>query len=62
MIVRGGRIVQDPAKIQVRRKAMIGNLPTSGLAVVILGGSHNLAPHLPEGATYVRVTPRSYPE
>jgi hypothetical protein len=54
--------VPDPAKILARRKAMINNLPKSGMAVVILGGSHDLTSHLPEGAAYIRVTPRSYPQ
>jgi hypothetical protein len=37
-------------------------LPVEGLAVIILGGSHDLGPYLPERTAYVRVTPRSYPQ
>ena len=59
--VAGGKIAPDDAKIQARRRAMVRNLPTSGLAVVILG-SHDLGPYLPAGTLYVRVTPRSYSE
>jgi hypothetical protein len=53
--VHSGRIVPDPAKILARRKAMIGNLPKSGMAVVVLGGSHDLAPHLGNYAILVLV-------
>jgi hypothetical protein len=59
--VAGRKIAPDDAKVQARRRAMVRNLPTSGLAVVILG-PHDLGPYLPAGTLYVRVTPRSYSE
>ena len=50
----------DPDKLDVRRRAMVAHLPTSGL-VVVLGGSHDLGPYLRAGVLYLRVTPRSHP-
>ncbi len=38
------------------------DFPKSGLAVVLVGGDHDLAPRLPAGTLYVRVTPKSYPQ
>lgn len=52
----------DPAKVDARRKAMVANLPVEGLALIVLGSSHDLGPHLARDALYVAVTPRSYPE
>jgi hypothetical protein len=60
--VANGKIAPDAAKIEVRRKAMVKNLPRQGLAVVILGGSHNLEPYLPAETLYIQVTPRSFTE
>jgi hypothetical protein len=56
------KIVPNEAKIAARRKAMVACLPAEGMAFIVLGGSHDLGPHLPSGTLYVRVTPRSYPE
>jgi hypothetical protein len=52
----------DPEKLLTRRQAMVAHLPEKGLALVVLGGSHDLGPHLNPQTLYVRVTPRSYPE
>jgi hypothetical protein len=60
--VVNGKLAPDPAKIFLRRQAMMAQLPKKGIAVVILGGSHDLAPHLPPGTLYLRVTPKSYAE
>ena len=59
--VAEGKLTPDQES-DARRKAMVKNLPTSGLAVIVLGGSHDLGPHLPAGTLYVRVTPKSYPQ
>lgn len=60
MPVKDGKIVFDAEAIEVRRRAMVKNLPAQGLVVIILGGSHDLTPHLPEGTRYIQVTPRAY--
>ncbi|MBI3410370.1 MAG: hypothetical protein HY040_18680 [Planctomycetes bacterium] len=59
---KGGEILFDAAKVKARRIAMVSHLPVEGLAVVILGGSHDLEPHLPTGTLYVKVTPKNYPQ
>jgi hypothetical protein len=51
----------DPEKLE-RRKTIVAHLPASGLVLVVLGGSHDLRAYLGDGALYVRVTPRSYPD
>jgi hypothetical protein len=51
----------DAEKVAARRKAMADRLPKEGMALVVLGGSHDLRPYLPPGTLYVRVTMRSYP-
>jgi hypothetical protein len=51
----------DAAKIEARRKAMLAQLPKTGLAVIVLGGTHDLRPYLDADTLYIRVTPRSYP-
>jgi hypothetical protein len=48
----------DAAKLKARREAMAGRLPTSGLVLIVLGGSHDLTPTLGAGVLYVRVTCR----
>jgi hypothetical protein len=60
--VMNGKLTKNEAKIAARRRAMVSMLPVEGLAVIILGGSHDLGPYLPERTAYVRVTPRSYPQ
>jgi len=56
--VRNSVIVFDEAKVNARRKAMVAQLPRYGLALIVLGSSHDLGPHLREGTLYVKVTPR----
>ena len=51
----------DPDKLDAWRKTMVAHLPASGLALVVLGGSHDLGPYFGAGVLYVGVTPRSYP-
>jgi hypothetical protein len=57
-----GKVVPNEAKTAARRKAMVAHLPAEGMALIVLGGSHDLGPHLPVGTLYVKVTARSYPE
>jgi hypothetical protein len=57
-----GKMVPNEAKIAARRKAMVAHLPAEGMALIVLGGSHDLRPHLAAGTLYLKVTPRSYPE
>jgi hypothetical protein len=47
-------------KIEARRRAIVNRLPKSGIALLVLGGSHELGPYLGD-VLYIRVTPRSYP-
>lgn len=56
-----GRFVFDPTLEEARVKAMIKYLPAPGFVVITLGGQHDLAPYLPEGTRYIKVTPRSFP-
>ena len=56
-----GGVRLDKAKVEARRRAMVKQLPPSGIALIVLGGSHDLAPHFGPDVLYVRVTPRSYP-
>lgn len=58
----GDGIRLDEAKVQARRQAMVANLPAEGLALIILGSSHDLGPHLGNDVLYIVVTPRSHPE
>ena len=51
----------DAAKLDARRKAIVAQLPSTGLALVILGGSHDLTPFLGSDVLYVCITPRGYP-
>jgi hypothetical protein len=57
-----GKMVQNEARIAARRKAMVAHFPAEGIALIVLGGSHDLGPHLAAGTLYVKVTPRNYPE
>jgi len=59
--LKDGKIAFDADAIQARRQAMVKQLPAQGLAVIVLGGSHDIRDVLPEGTHYLRVTPRSYP-
>jgi hypothetical protein len=52
----------DADKLDARRKTMVAHLPASGLVLLVLGGSHDLAPYLGADVLYLRVTPRSYPD
>jgi hypothetical protein len=61
-IRQGNGIRFDSAKIEARRKAMIRRLPAQGMVLVVLGGSHDLGPHVPATTGYLRITPNSYPE
>jgi hypothetical protein len=40
---------------------MVKRLPVTGTALIVLGGSHDLAPHLANDTLYIRVTPERYP-
>ncbi len=60
--VLDGKVVLDEAKIAVRHKAMVARLPKEGVAVIVLGGSHDLDTILPADTLYVRVTPKGYPD
>src|SRR5262249_11509401 len=60
--VADGKVRIDEAKMEARRKAMVKNLPAAGVALVVLGGAHDLGPHLQAGTLYVAVTVKSYPE
>jgi hypothetical protein len=51
----------DAAKLEARRKAIVARLPEKGMALVVLGGSHDLGPYLGADVLYVRITPKSYP-
>lgn len=55
-----GETYFDRSALLAREKAMVDRLPGSGVAVLILGVSHDLGPLL-AGAIYVRVTPKSLP-
>lgn len=57
-----GKVVLNDGKIAVRRKAMAAKLPAEGMALIVLGGSHDIGPYLPAGTLYVQVTPRGYPD
>lgn len=57
-----GKVAPNDAKIAARRKAMVARLPAEGMALIVLGGSHDLGPQLPAGTLYVQVTPRGYPD
>src|SRR5262249_10139592 len=60
--VADGKVRIDEAKMDARRRAIGKNRPAAGVALVVLGGAHDLGPHLPDGALYIAVTVRSYPE
>ena len=51
----------SPVRLDARRRAMVRRLPATGLAVLVLGGSHDLCQHFDTGVLYIRVTPRNYP-
>jgi len=53
------RIRFDALKVAARRKPMVDRLPKEGMALAVLGGSHDLRQHLPPGTAYIRVTTRS---
>ncbi len=59
--VKAGKIEFDADAIHERRKAMVKQLPAQGLAVIVLGGSHDLTRYLPEGTQYIRVKVKGYP-
>jgi hypothetical protein len=44
----------DPETLDARRKTMVAHLPTSGLLLVVLGGSHDLRAYLGAGAVLGR--------
>jgi hypothetical protein len=48
--------------LNARRKAIVARLPATGTALIVLGGAHDLGPHLGSDVLYVQVTPRSYPQ
>lgn len=51
----------DDETVWLRRQAMARNLQREGLALIVLGGSHDLGTHLGGDVLYIQVTPRSYP-
>lgn len=60
--VKGGRIAPDAARIGARKAAMVKNVFDRGpVGVIVLGSSHDLTEHLPEGTEYIRVTVKAYP-
>jgi hypothetical protein len=63
---KGGRLRLDPGAIKAREEAMAKRLAAAGpLAVVLLGGAHDLTEATREHAPrvrYVRVTSRAYRE
>jgi hypothetical protein len=60
--VVNGKLAPNKAKIEARREAMVAQLPKEGLALIVLGGSHDLGMLLPPDTLYIQVTPRGYPE
>jgi hypothetical protein len=56
---RTGRYAPDPEAINRRRRAIVRIATTDPYSVIVLGASHDLTPHLPEGCQYLRVTVRS---
>jgi hypothetical protein len=60
--VAGGQVVIDAERMRARERAMIGNLPEAGVALVVLGAAHDLRGVLPQGAGYARVEVKGFPE
>jgi hypothetical protein len=60
--VAGGQVVIDAERMRARERAMIGNLPEAGVALVVLGAAHDLRGVLPQGAGYARVQVKGFPE
>ena len=59
-----GRIVFDQKAIEARENAIVRKMlhQSSKVAVVVLGGSHDLSDNIPAGVKLVEVTVRTYPE
>jgi hypothetical protein len=60
--VADGQVVIDAEKMRARERAMIRNLPETGVALVVLGAAHDLRGVLPRGAGYARVMVKGFPE
>ena len=56
---RTEKYVRDGEAIAARRRAVVCIATKDACSVIVLGASHDLTPHLPEGCQYVRVTVRS---
>ena len=62
-LVQGERSRWTLGRSESRRAAIVGNVLASGpVAVIVLGGSHDLREHLPKDAEYIRVYVKSYPK
>lgn len=61
--VSNGRLRPDPVKISLRRDAMVRNAMKRRVAVIVLGGRHDLTEHADRlcAGAYVRVTTNGYP-
>jgi hypothetical protein len=60
--VKDGRIVFDEKAIEFREDAIVKNLQTTtGTAVLILGGAHDLSDNVPVGVRLIVVTVSGYP-
>jgi hypothetical protein len=64
-LVQEGQIRGDAAKVKERRDAMVRNALKQPVAVIILGGSHDLTENADrlsrQRCEYVQVTPNRYP-
>ena len=65
-IAKGGAVKADPGPVKARQEAQVKAALKSGpLAVIVLGGSHNLSQSVRGGSgecAYLPVTTRRYPE
>ena len=59
-----GTIVFDEKANEARESAIVKNLmkASSGTAVIVLGGAHDLSDNVPDGVRLVELTVKAYPE
>jgi hypothetical protein len=60
IVVGPGNVRFDADKVAERHRAMVARLPKDGVALLVLGGSHDFGTHLPDGTAYMRVAARAY--